>query len=240
MKPENIVEGKSYEVTMGKSPNAVVVVREKNLVTKTWLCVTADGKEVAIKNPDRFLKSVKVRPPKSETEIPEPAEPQEKPKKVKSKLPVDAVVDAPTVDPETAKQLIQNRNEALKRLGHAKASFDYGWVGESLVRETQAELDAATGAMYEAGLRSGRNGRSNGRMSGLDAAYQVLLDEGRSLRAMEIYNLATERNYCDLTGATPWSTISAALTTDIAKKGDGSRFKKDGVGLFAINENFNG
>ncbi len=69
-----------------------------------------------------------------------------------------------------------------------------------------------------------------------DAAYWVLRDEQKPLRAKDISDLAHQRGYCNLPGLTPWMTIASALNTDINVKGKRSRFKKVGPGLFALND----
>ncbi len=69
-----------------------------------------------------------------------------------------------------------------------------------------------------------------------DAAYWVLRDEQKPLRAKDISDLVHQRGYCNLPGLTPWMTIASALNTDINVKGKRSRFKKIGPGLFALND----
>ena len=78
-----------------------------------------------------------------------------------------------------------------------------------------------------------KGGKPNGMLSGLDAAYRVLAESGRPMRVKEIAETAMQSEYCDLKGATPDLTISAAMQRDIKVKAENSRFVKAGKGLFA-------
>lgn len=240
MKPEKIVNGRMYEISVGKTPTgtvkkAVVKVLEKNLVTKTWLCETQDGKEMKVKDPARFLKELKtIEPPKVSGK---PASPKNDEKTERKK------VVAPEVSDELKAALKEKAVETQKKARIAAQAFEAG-VGkitqkdvEDLAREAAAAKEKAIVAGV---IFASKGGRSLGKMSGKDAAYQVLLEEGRPMNAREICDLAHERGYCDLTGATPDATIAAALVTDINRKGDMSRFKKTGPGLFAVNNNLAG
>jgi len=70
-------------------------------------------------------------------------------------------------------------------------------------------------------------------MSGLDAAYKVLVEGGRPMKVKEIAEIALANGYCRLQGATPEFTISAAMQREIVQKGVDSRFVKATRGLFA-------
>jgi len=76
-------------------------------------------------------------------------------------------------------------------------------------------------------------GKQPGVLSGLDAAYKVLVEAGRPMKVKEIAMIALENGYCKLKGATPEFTISSAIQRDIAAKGNASRFVKADRGLFA-------
>jgi hypothetical protein len=108
---------------------------------------------------------------------------------------------------------------------------------DKMFRISQALWDAQKAA-DEAGVLQTRSGRANGMMSGKDAAFRVLQEEGRPMRAREICDLAHEKGYCNMPGKTPWATIASTLTTDINENGKSSRFKKVGAGLFAVNDDF--
>ncbi len=71
------------------------------------------------------------------------------------------------------------------------------------------------------------------KMSGINAAYKILVEEARPMKVKEITELAMQRGYCDLPGATPSATISSAIQREIKTKQETSRFVKTDKGLFA-------
>ena len=72
-------------------------------------------------------------------------------------------------------------------------------------------------------------------LSGLDAAAKVLADAGQPMRARELVNTMIERGLWKSGGKTPWATIYAAMTREVAAKGKASRFRKTDRGLFTVN-----
>ncbi len=78
-----------------------------------------------------------------------------------------------------------------------------------------------------------KSGRPNGMLSGLDAAHKVLTEAGRPMNVREIFETAMQNGYCNLKGATPVLTISAAIQREVSVKGADSRFIKVERGLFA-------
>jgi hypothetical protein len=115
-----------------------------------------------------------------------------------------------------------------------------GWVcatqsGKSLnikdIARFVREIDTSPVKAQKTGR--GKGGKPLGKMSAIDAAHQVLLECGRPMNVREITEIAMQSEYCDLKGATPSLTISAALQRDIKAKGRDSRFVKTGKGLFA-------
>jgi hypothetical protein len=72
-------------------------------------------------------------------------------------------------------------------------------------------------------------------LSGLAAAAKVLADAGEPMRARALVNTMIERGLWKSGGKTPWATIYAAMTREIAAKGKASRFRKTDRGLFASN-----
>ncbi|HBT75737.1 MAG TPA: hypothetical protein DEB39_02165, partial [Planctomycetaceae bacterium] len=74
---------------------------------------------------------------------------------------------------------------------------------------------------------------TNEKLSGLNAAYKILVEEARPMKVKEITELAMQRGYCDLPGATPSATISSAIQREIKAKQEASRFVKTDKGLFA-------
>lgn len=71
------------------------------------------------------------------------------------------------------------------------------------------------------------------RVSGLDAAVQILVEAGKPLGAGQIVETALAAGLWTTGGKTPAATIYAAMLREIAAKGEGSRFRKVGRGLFA-------
>ena len=70
--------------------------------------------------------------------------------------------------------------------------------------------------------------------SGLDFAAKVLADAGEPLKAKQIAECAIAAGW-KTNGKTPEATLYAAMTREIAKKGDAARFRKADRGLFAAN-----
>ena len=71
-------------------------------------------------------------------------------------------------------------------------------------------------------------------MSGLDAAAKVLGEAGAPLNCPAIIAAVFKAGYWTSNGKTPAATIHTAIITEIAKKGDKSRFEKVGRGLFSV------
>jgi hypothetical protein len=69
---------------------------------------------------------------------------------------------------------------------------------------------------------------------GLDAAVRVLREAGTPMNCGDIVKTALEKGYWQTNGRTPASTIYAAIITEIAKKGQQSRFRKVDRGLFEL------
>ncbi|HTU17149.1 MAG TPA: winged helix-turn-helix domain-containing protein [Gemmataceae bacterium] len=98
------------------------------------------------------------------------------------------------------------------------------------------EGDAQTKATTpKAGKTKKPKAEAEGKMSALDAAAKVLAEEGRPMTAKELIEaMATKRYWTSPGGKTPEATLSAALGTEINKKGDASRFAKPAPGKFAL------
>ena len=79
-----------------------------------------------------------------------------------------------------------------------------------------------------------KGGKPQGKMSGLDAAHKVLTEAGRPMNVREIFETAMLNGYCNLKGATPALTISAAIQREIKTKGAESRFVKSGKELYVV------
>jgi hypothetical protein len=76
--------------------------------------------------------------------------------------------------------------------------------------------------------------QAGGTMSGLDAAAKVLAEAKDPLNCKDIVDLALENGYWKTNGKTPQATLYAAISREIAKKGDAARFRKADRGMFTI------
>ncbi len=72
-------------------------------------------------------------------------------------------------------------------------------------------------------------------MSALDAAAKVLAETKRPMNAKEMIEAMDEKGYWRSPGgATPWSTLYAALLRELKSKGKDARFHKVARGKFAL------
>jgi len=77
--------------------------------------------------------------------------------------------------------------------------------------------------------------RKEGKMSCLDAAAKVLEEAGEPLNCTAMFDRMHVAGYWTSDKATPHNTIYAAILRECQKKGDESRFRKAGRGLFELN-----
>ncbi len=78
--------------------------------------------------------------------------------------------------------------------------------------------------------------KANGKLSALDAAAKVLATAKEPMNAKELIEaMAAKKLWTSPGGKTPHATLYAAITREIAKKGEDARFKKTGRGKFAAN-----
>ena len=64
------------------------------------------------------------------------------------------------------------------------------------------------------------------RISGLTAAFMVLVDAGAEMAAKEIVTKAAEKGWWKSDAATPEATVYAAIIREIATKGKEARFAR--------------
>ena len=107
------------------------------------------------------------------------------------------------------------------------------FVREIVPKKTTPTTKPVKGKKTVTKTERAKGGKPNGQMSGLDAAFQVLVETGRAMKVKEIAEIALQKKYCDLKGTTPELTISAAIQREIKAKNGNSRFVKAGKGLFA-------
>jgi hypothetical protein len=98
---------------------------------------------------------------------------------------------------------------------------------------TLKQAEAVKAEAGEAAPKAKRQ-RQDGKMSGLDAAAQVLAEAGEPLDAKTMVERMLEKGLWATSGKTPAATIYAAIIREIAKKGDASRFRKTDRGKFTV------
>ena len=76
--------------------------------------------------------------------------------------------------------------------------------------------------------------RADGKLSGLDAAAQVLAEAKEPLDTKTMVERMLAKSLWQTKGKTPAATIYAAIIREIARKGDASRFRKVDRGKFAV------
>jgi hypothetical protein len=68
----------------------------------------------------------------------------------------------------------------------------------------------------------------------LDAAAQVLAETGSPMNTAAMVKVMLERGIWSTGGKTPAATLHAAVSREVAAKGEASRFRKIGRGMFAL------
>ncbi len=76
--------------------------------------------------------------------------------------------------------------------------------------------------------------KGNGKLSGLDAAAQILAKAKEPMGCKDIVEQAIGNGLWCPGGKTPHSTLYAAIIREISKKGKGARFKKVDRGRFQL------
>ena len=79
-----------------------------------------------------------------------------------------------------------------------------------------------------------KGSRGNGKLSGLDAAAQILTKAKEPMGCKDIVEQAVGNGLWSPGGKTPQATLYAAIIREIAKKGKNARFKKVDRGRFAL------
>ena len=97
--------------------------------------------------------------------------------------------------------------------------------------ETWARAKADTKAEPDA---TRAKGPARPRRGCLAAAVEVLRDADEAMSAKAIVTAALGRGLWSTNGKTPEATLYAAIIREIAKKGDGSRFRKAARGRFEL------
>ncbi len=86
----------------------------------------------------------------------------------------------------------------------------------------------------DARAKTPRRSRGGGKLSGLDAAAQILSKAKEPMGCTSIVEQAIGGGLWSPGGKTPHATLYAAIIREIAKKGKSTRFKKVGRGRFQL------
>jgi hypothetical protein len=74
--------------------------------------------------------------------------------------------------------------------------------------------------------------KADGKMSGLDAAYRVLVEAGQPLNTKTMAEQMLAKGYWKTGGKTPAATVYAAILREVVAKGKDARFRKTNRGMF--------
>ena len=152
-----------------------------------------------------------------------------------NKATVDQLEDALKLECWSAKQ--RSRIEAALKTRTEPAKADD--VAKAVAAVTKGDLtkgvEVPTAGTKKPAAKTAKAPKADGKMSGLDAAAKVLAESATPLNAKQIIEQAAAKGYWTSPGGkTPHATIYAAMTVEIAKKGDQARFKKADRGLFTV------
>ena len=91
--------------------------------------------------------------------------------------------------------------------------------------QTGKQHQRPTGAGHDSGAEA-PIARRGSRLSGLTAAFMVLVDADTELGVKKIVELAAEKGWWKSDAATPHATIYAAIIREITNKGDKAHFRR--------------
>ena len=110
---------------------------------------------------------------------------------------------------------------------------------EQLRKEAIASIDKNLAGDGDAKPKDGskkksKTPRGNGKLSGLDAAAQILAKAKEPMGCKDMVEQAVAKELWSPGGKTPHATLYAAIIREIAKKGKDARFKKVDRGRFQL------
>ncbi len=110
---------------------------------------------------------------------------------------------------------------------------------EQLRKEAIASIDKNLAGDGDAKPKDGskkksKASRGNGKLSGLDAAAQILAKAKEPMGCKDLAERAIEHGLWSPGGKTPHATLYAAIIREISKKGKDARFKKVDRGRFQL------
>jgi hypothetical protein len=239
MTNSEITVGNAYVIKAGKNMVNVKVI-DFDQSSQAWICETENGKQLSIKDSERFLNEIssdsaalpapepvsKSAPesPRHVTEIFEKA----KAAKIAAQFGFCTQEQADAISAEAqalAEELSTTVKDKIAKAHAAKLAAEHGFCSKELAESLAQDAAEAKGALRAMGQgRIGVSIRSG--MSGLDAAYKILLETGQAMNAKTITKIALEQGIWNPQGSTPDLTLSAALQNDVKKKGSQSRFAR--------------
>jgi len=153
-------------------------------------------------------------------------------------LKTSVITNTEPADPDTKtiERLRVEFKEAEQKSKVAQKSFAFGLIDQSKANEAHFAAEAAKLSFLKAGGKTHKGGRCTSQMSALSAAYRVLSESNRPMRAGEITDEAMNRGYWHSDASTPDATISSAIIMEMKRKGERSRFVKVGPGLFTVKD----
>ncbi len=110
---------------------------------------------------------------------------------------------------------------------------------EQLRKEAIASIDKNLAGDGDAKPKDGskkkpKAPRGNGKLSGLDAAAQILAKAKEPMGCKDVAEQAIDQGLWPPGGNTPHATLYAAIIREISKKGKSARFKKVDRGRFQL------
>ncbi len=110
---------------------------------------------------------------------------------------------------------------------------------EQLRKEAIASIDNnlaynGDGKPKRGSKKKSKASRGNGKLSGLNAAAQILAKAKEPMGCKDIVEQAIAKELWSPGGKTPHATLYAAIIREIAKKGKGARFEKVERGRFKL------
>jgi hypothetical protein len=178
-------------------------------------------------NEKNINEEIKMANGTSEGHIPEFATPKAKAKRATKKAPAKKATKTPVKKPRTT---ATERKGRAKAAAIAKAKNDQ----RKAIRAERAAkaTKSATPKPHEATQAKPTAAK---KLSGLNAAAEVLAKSKEPLRAKEICERAIAMGW-KTNGQTPEATLYAAMIREIAAKGKDARFAKTDRGLFTANK----
>ncbi len=242
MKKNDVEIGATYLVKVGQNLVPVVVVSENE--HGGWNGESAKtGKAIRIKSGQRLRKRMPAEPDRVEAE--------------ETQGSSDGASDAPRVlvyrdgqgkawrwmlvgaEPSPKRYMAKDQAVRGAKRAHPDAEITVGDPPAATVDTPTKRGKAPTGTssakQRDTGEHGAKQGQRDGKLSGLDAAAQVLADAGAPMNCKALIDAMAERGlWSSPNGKTPANTLYAAIAREIKVKGSDSRFAKGERGMFSF------